>query len=349
VTRMRCARAKGVTFTPDGTRSRPHTSTHAHLSATKCGSDSASNLALCSCPAAPLQTSTWCWRDQPPRRTLRVLAGIVARSRNAVVRTPFKPLFVGTRRNMGKIVEGLAGHQLVQSCLADGVQVDQESGIKGSRLGLNVEYSRELTEGEFYVVKCGSSVAHLLSLVEQLEHIPAYMAHYERTAHARRVGVVRVKHMAYHAENFLVRARGLEDRVLNLVQAILHLGLDTRDVRRQSLTRNSHVKSSAGLPQLLKKLAKLTQPMSEERNNVVHERGHLDEDLRRMEFWWLVTRLAGVDKGRYQSQYISGVRNYVARKNPEIESFTEEASAFLVELFDRLLLDYAAMKRRLLP
>jgi hypothetical protein len=132
------------------------------------------------------------------------------------------------------------------------------------------------------------------------------------------------------------RSLGFEDRGLHLIQAVLHLGIHGADVRWHSLRRNAHVRSSDDISDLVKHLHALTSPYAEERNSVVHQRGHLDERLRRIELWHLASGVQGDRRGQFQSLYMRDIRAFVTDKIGEMEDFTESAGKLTARMFDIL-------------
>ena len=154
----------------------------------------------------------------------------------------------------------------------------RETSASGSVFKVSPALTRDLTELEYLVLSCGYSLSHLLGLVTQLERIPAYIRNYHGSQVLKEAGVDRVSDLVYHWENYLIRSRGLEDRVLHLVSDVLHLGLNARDVSFRLLRQNAHVKSKE-LGSILDRIHALVQPVAGERNRVIHERGVLDEEL----------------------------------------------------------------------
>lgn len=209
-----------------------------------------------------------------------------------------------------------------------------------SPFDVDAKPDRELTEAEFFAIGCGYSMSHLLSLVSQLEYAPAYLRESRISDGLRAAGVTRLSDVVYHWENYLIRSRGLEDRVLQLVCDVLHLGIDRKNVNFSLIRRNAHVRSIS-VAAVLDRLHKLIQSVANERNRIIHERGVLDEDFRRLEFWLVARRLLPDRKGIAIGQYLTGIREIAPSKAAEIEAFLKDAHDVLLDLFDDLAPRYA--------
>jgi hypothetical protein len=219
-----------------------------------------------------------------------------------------------------------------------------------SALSIEFETTRDLTEGEFYVLGCGYSIAHLIGLITQLEQIPVYLSNYKSSRRLNSAGVNRVSHIVYHWENYLIRARSLEDRVLHLVKDVLHLGIHDRDVAFNSIRRNAHVTGGDGnLATLLDRIHSIVGPVAGERNRIIRGRGLLDADIRKLEFWLLLGRLGPDHKGVAAGQYMTGIRYEVPKRVSVITAFVAETGKFLQDLFDDLMPRFTSTVNRLMP
>ena len=240
----------------------------------------------------------------------------------------------------------LAEHRLSKEILTDARAVEEDLYPKGSLLKAHSEPSRSPTELEYHAIGSGYSLAHFLSHLTQLHQMPAYLESYSRSKSMEARGVNRVAHLIYHWENYILRARGLEERALQFTNAVLHLGIDPRDVRANSLLRNVHVKSTA-TRDILKRVSRLVQPVAGERNRIVHERGLLDEDLRRLEFWSLIRTEMPERRDLAVGRYLTEVREVVPKRVEVVERFNGECGEIMKDLFDNLAPRYRDIRNRL--
>jgi hypothetical protein len=245
------------------------------------------------------------------------------------------------------VSDTVAAHKFASLALQLSTRFSEAVQKPRTALSIKFETTRDLTEGEYYVIGCGYSVSHLLSLVQQLEQIPAYLKGYVASKETRIAGVTRVSHIIYHWENYLIRARSLEDRVLHVIVDVLHLGINAKDVNYLLIRRNTHVESGT-LGALLDRCHKLVSPVAPERNRIIHERGLLDQDLREMEFWNLLRRLVPERKHLAAGNYLTTVRRVVPKRITEIEEFTGEVGRYLIALFDDLAPRFIVTADRLL-
>jgi hypothetical protein len=235
-----------------------------------------------------------------------------------------------------KLSDVLGTHQLAQAIFEGARKVIRDTATPGSALKINPSPTRDLTEAEFFAQACGYSLTHLLGLVSQIECIPAYLRSYKRSTELRAAGVSRVSDLAYHWENYLIRARALEDRVLHLFTSVLHIGVSPRHVNF-GLVRQSVPVKSLELGETLDRVHALVEPMAGERNRLVHERGVLDAELRELEFWLLAQRSLPEHKDVSVGTYLTRLRSIVPAKAAEVEAFLTESRAVLTAVFDALV------------
>ena len=255
---------------------------------------------------------------------------------------------IKVKRNSGTALTDFLGkHELTDLIFRGARKVLEETSTAGSVFKVDPEPSRELTELEYFAIGCGYSVSHLIGLVRQLEQSPAYIRSYTRSKRLTNAGIDRVTDLVYHWENYLVRAKALEDRVLHLVNKVLHLGLDGRHVSFTLLRQNAHVKSKQKIESNLDRVHALVEPVASERNRLIHERGVLDEELRRLEFWLLAQRSLPERRDLARGRFLSEVRSVVPMKAVEAEQFIERARPVLTDLFDTLAGAYRRTRNRL--
>lgn len=254
-------------------------------------------------------------------------------------RPPTKPITLASR---------LDRHPFAVGVFEDNRAVLKSAYAPGASREVEAAPERPLSELEWYVRACGFSLAHALGLIHQLAQVPGYLAQYRRTSALASREVTRVSDVTYHLENFLIRTQSFQDRTLQLCASVLHTGLDLRSVRYTDMIRNNHVRST-GIQDLLKAINTLCQQYAMTRNQVIHQHGLLDADLRRVELILMGSRAVEKDRrGAMASAYRFLVGEVASRKTAELDEFTRSAIGLAEELFAALAPRYERMKDRLL-
>lgn len=241
----------------------------------------------------------------------------------------------------------LGEHPFAKSVFSENAAVLKAAYASGKATDIDSKPVRDLTEAEWYVRSCGFALAHLLGLLQQLAQIPGYITQYRRTDALAARSVTRASDVTYHLENFLVRTQSLQDRALQLCSAVMHTGLDLRDVSYVRMIRNARVQST-GLDVSLKAINELCQKYSQTRNQVIHQHGLLDGELRRVELILMGSRVVNHEKrGAMASSYRYLVQDLASRKTAEFDEFTRSAISSVDQLFGALAPQYSRMKARL--
>lgn len=231
--------------------------------------------------------------------------------------------------------------------IREGSEIDHTSSRKVAVTGTQAVPNRDISEAEFHTLATAFAVAHLLGALEHLTRVPAYIRQYRRTPALANAGATRASDLVYHLEGFLVRTVGLRDRTLQLCSAVCHTGLALNSVNPRAISTNS-IATSTGISTKLKELEKLCSPYSQARNQVVHQHGLLDEDIRLLEGLLLASRVLEIPR-RYAAgaAYRRMVRDLAEQKSEEIESFIRSAIQFTGELFTILAPQYDLKQRQL--
>jgi hypothetical protein len=215
----------------------------------------------------------------------------------------------------------------------DGRRIDREAFEQGHAAEIEVRLTRPLAEHEVHALGTAFAVAHTLGVLRQLARIPAYLKQYSRTPALAAVGATRASDLVYHLEGFLIRTTTLRDRVLHLCSAVCHTGLAANAVNQRSIAGNSIVKSN-GIDENLKTFDRLCGRYSQARNQVAHEHGLLDADIRLIEGVLLASRiLPAPQRSAAASHYRRLVGEVSATKADEVDAFARSAIGGAGELF----------------
>jgi hypothetical protein len=227
------------------------------------------------------------------------------------------------------------------------MEIEREAGAQKDRSLVESNLTRDLTEEEYHARATSFALAHLLGALQQLAYTPGYLRQYRRTPALAAAGATRASDLVYHVEGFLVRTASFKDRCLQLCSAACHTGLNGAAVNQRAIASNSHIRSTA-LGERLKYLDRLCSPYAQARNQVVHQHGLLDEQVRRVELFLTASRVLDPPLRAVASRTYRQLVNEIAHeKADEFESFTHAAVDFSRLLFTDLESIYRLKQRQL--
>ncbi|AOY58384.1 Cthe_2314 family HEPN domain-containing protein [Desulfococcus multivorans] len=146
--------------------------------------------------------------------------------------------------------------------------------------------SEELDEYQFYVMRVGYSLAQIMTWMEQLDDAVYYLSDFSYRKDAKDEGVNRAKHLLYNVENYLIRLQSVYDRALQLTNNVFHLGIEESNVGHSVVVSNIKV-SRTDVAGQLRAVKKEVEHRAQERHAIVHRESHRDEDLRRLEMFYM--------------------------------------------------------------
>lgn len=224
--------------------------------------------------------------------------------------------------------------------LAEGLRVDRAAFSYPTAAAIEAVPLRSLSEAEFHALSCSFAISHLFGVLQQLAHSRAYLTEYRRTKALAAVGATRASDLVYHLEGFLVRTSMYRDRTLQLCSAVCHTGLAKSAVNYRTVSTNSIVVSE-GIAPKLKGLEKLCSPYAQARNQVVHQHGLLNDEIRLVESSLLASRiLPPSERGAAAASYRYLIKHLGERKGLEIEKFARSAIELSRDLFASLAPQY---------
>ena len=225
--------------------------------------------------------------------------------------------------------------------------------LTDSSPNIDAPYKRLPDEYEFYVLRVGSSLASLLHLCQQLDHTLYYMSNCRITQSMKKAGIDRPDHLLYNIENYLIRTQMLYDRILQLVNAVVHLCNSRENCTDKVISENVKVKET-DLPRLLKSMKKRLVPYKNVRNKIIHQESYNDDNLQRLSF---ISRslLSSSDLVRTNPELANEVPEFVNIRTRNVaRAKKSEYARFNTKLFEELLtflnevhLVYKQQKRRL--
>ncbi len=255
-------------------------------------------------------------------------------------------------RKVEKGLEQLLTHPFTQRVFEDWRSVYRAIGAP--RTMLNKEFIQEPDEYQFYILKTGNSIAHLLETFRQLEDTILYLSSFSPSIRMKRAGINRHSYLLYTIENFIIRTSTLYDRSLKLVDAVFHLGNAPRECRYNTILNNIHVKRT-GVPNRMRELRRVVDKHSQDRNLIVHHEEYQDSQLRELEMLSLLQREIELARENPSKRFQNlpeltkeRIREVVRAKTSEFEEFDREMFNQSVDLLSELEGEYLRQKARLL-
>jgi hypothetical protein len=235
-------------------------------------------------------------------------------------------------------------HPFTKRSFQYGLGVTQEIET-GSALSIRAELKREPDEYEFYILRVSHSLAHLLTVCEQLHHAVLYLSAFTPTKRMRNFGISRYTNLHYNIENYLIRTQTVYDRLLVLVDAVFHLANDPQYISHESILSNLHVKRT-GILDKMRKLRKLLRKYQYKRNTIIHHESYQEEDLRKLEMYHVLQRTSTNSEDDARINHLSRnlervlTREYVKSKMQEFDEFNDKIFYKIKDVFDDLRVEY---------
>lgn len=212
------------------------------------------------------------------------------------------------------------------------------------------DYAREPDEHEFFIIRVAASMSRLLTTCQQLDRIPVVLGTHRQTRAMDDSGITREWMLRYHLENYVIRTQGLLDRACKLVDAVFHLTNDSKYCQYDILRRNIKV-SVSQVRDPLKKLRDLLQRYAGVRNEVIHEHSIPDDDLWRLEGYYLLHRWESLEPSgmhpNIKDHIQETIREIIWLRKGELVGFNDEMAAALVVLLNQLAPYYTREERAL--
>jgi len=215
--------------------------------------------------------------------------------------------------------QAIVDNQFVKDVFHDALELQRDLYDPEQVIDIIATPKRKLTELESYLSHCGFSIAHLLNHIEQLCKIPSYIMKNRSNEFTKRYGVTRIDDVTYHYENFIIRYKSTEDRVLQMCNAVFHLGISSTDVNYKLIIDNAHI-ANHSIYNSIKQLQKTCNLYGSDRNRIIHQHSIMDKDLRKVEFMLNSSRGRNEYSGWAKSRYIKLINEFVEHKAPEMEN-----------------------------
>lgn len=184
---------------------------------------------------------------------------------------------------------------------------------------IKVELKRKPTDWEYYCLVLGSSLAHFMTIIQQLEHSVIFMSNFSSTEIMKKNGISRATHLLWSVENFIVRTQTAYDRLLVFVDRLFNIQNQANKINHESIVTNGHI-AATKIPEVLKPIRNSIKKYYFDRNTIIHEAPYHDEELRRLEGMSLV--LSSLDLDDKEMKYVKAdlkhdTRIYLNKKKRE--------------------------------
>jgi len=244
----------------------------------------------------------------------------------------------------------LAEKGLLSKILKDAVKKTGDLQKPGTVFKAHSEPKRPLTRLEAYLSHCGYCSANFLSYLAKIEQIGFFISDGTVSIKNKRNGINGHQLLSYHIENFIIRTQGLIERTSILIDAILYLGNDSQFMTYGLMKSNMHVKRIS-LDSELRKLKKGTQDFQHHRNEIIHARDYLDDDLRKLEGLYLayeIWKKDGLQKERLK--YMKLDIKYDERQirlewNKRVNGFIDKIKPIIEAILEKMEPVYEAYRK----
>ncbi len=237
--------------------------------------------------------------------------------------------------------DALSHHPFASSALQYSFRISAAIVQPGTVLKAEAKDKRPPSRAEYYSLMVGTTLAHVLSICQQLEQSILYFTSFSPTRKMERAGITRQAHLLYCVENYIIRTQSLYDRVLKLVDAVFEIYNPSRRISHELIVGNMHVRRSA-VADALKAMKKVLDPYRYDRNAIVHERQFLEDDIRMLEALTLLLTSEGPVKEDpalvEETKFLA--RQVVKDKTREFSKVNHDSFAALSVMFDHLEKEY---------
>ena len=207
---------------------------------------------------------------------------------------------------------------------------DPKTGFK-----IDTEYKRTPTEYEYYLIGVGQSLAHLFSIIQQMEHTILYFSAFSPTKRMDEAGINRHSHLLWAIENYIIRTKSFYDRLLILIDRVFDFQNEGIYISHSSIVSNKHIKLT-DIPGKVRPIKKALKKYYNDRNTIIHEQTYLDEELRKIEGLTLILDNDEIENDDLKEELQFYTRKYVKKKTQEFSRTNIKLCQLTSELFESL-------------
>lgn len=203
------------------------------------------------------------------------------------------------------------------------------------------EYKRDPSEAEYYCISVAKTLSHVLSICQQLEHSVLYFSSFSPSQKMKKASITRQSHLLYCIENYIIRTQSMYDRLLVLIDRVFELYNPSHRISHELIISNLHIQHSS-IPSKLQVLRKVIKDYYHDRNMIIHEQGYLEDNLRELEAYTILSNSEGPLKG--QPDLIEEIKylamQIIKNKTKEFAKVNHDSFVILGDIFNHLKKEY---------
>jgi len=230
-------------------------------------------------------------------------------------------------------LKSINNHILAKMVFSDAITFDADLYDLDQVFEVEPKPKMEFSELEFYSIRCGYTLSNLLGLLEQIVKIPSFIIKYRSNDITKKYGITRLDDITYNFENYIIKYKSLEDRVLLFVNAIFHIGIDSNAVNYKLIIDNAHIKSN-NIRVAIIDLHKQIDIFGSQRNKIIHQHSIADSNLRKIEGMLIVSRSDDEIRKYARNQYRTLIKEFAEKMVPELEQKNIDVIGIIVRIFD---------------
>jgi len=251
------------------------------------------------------------------------------------------------------VYQKFANEGLLIVMLKDAVSHIESLRKPGTFLKAHSEPKRLLTKWEAYVSHCGYCASHYLSYLQKIENIKIFIDDGTLTKKMKKNNINGYHTLSYNIENFIIRTQGLVERTMILIDAVLDLGNAAQFISYNLIRNNVHIKRLK-LDSDLKRMKEVAEKYHYTRNSIIHEREFMDDDLRELEFEYLILgnrKLSEMDERefRFMKKWVKeDERKIRITWNMDVATYLKNIEPIIESILQKINPIYESFKQNLL-
>ncbi|WP_312395003.1 hypothetical protein [Chryseobacterium sp.] len=241
------------------------------------------------------------------------------------------------------MLEKLEQHILLKTLLEDAELISENREINIFDIELK---DANFDEYEYYIHNTGFFFFHMIQLCYQLNYAVELLTNFNYSSKNK---VTRDQHLIYNIENYIIRLTSLNERLLQLVNAIFHLTIDEKNVNERSILTNLKV-SRTDFSTLYREFRKENLKYVGERNTIVHKHSYLNEKLRKIEVLYessFLFKLNKIDVEKAKFIRKDAITKYIKEIKIDFTNANNECITKLIPILDFLYQHYLRTKIKL--
>jgi Cthe_2314-like HEPN len=236
--------------------------------------------------------------------------------------------------------------KLTENEFTQAVLRDARESMRISQKGKLISEDAVVDEYQFYLQGVGFHLAHALTWMKQLDSAVELLTNYD---YSKNISASRADHLIYNIENYLIRLNSTNDRMLQLTNAVFHLGTNEEHVTHSVIIANVKVQHRPQVVSKLKATKKHLEKYAQDRNTIIHKHSLLDEKLRRIELFYnedLLDHMTDEQRKRTKAFRANYLREYVIARKAEFHTMNSVLSDLVDAFLGSLVTEYQHQKQQ---